>query len=110
MVDAQLWSALFDEERQKKCKLIGTKEDVHKVFAASVGDPIELIKTILAPPVTTDVIEGWNKRAFALKSETKPIKAVKMYHCLTEEMADLYDDIMRTAGALESHLEYLRGK
>jgi hypothetical protein len=110
IIEAQLWAALFDQSKRKKCKALVNAEEHRALVAKGVGDPVEFLKKVLAPPINDDPISRWQKRSTNLQIERDTIKATKKYQSVMDEMSDLYEDVMQTGSALENHLDYLRGK
>jgi hypothetical protein len=110
IIEAQLWSALFDESKRKKCVPLVTAEEHRALVAKGVGHPVEFLKIVMAPPINDDPINRWQKRSADLERESDYVKATKKYQSVMCEMSDLYEDVMQIGSALENHLDYLRGK
>jgi hypothetical protein len=110
ILDSQLWSALGDKERLAQCRLLISPSEYERRVRKWAGDPIHLLRSVLATPIRNDPIPRWRTRGDELKSEVDSCLVVKKYDGLMSESGGLYEDIMKTGGALENHLEYLRGK
>lgn len=110
IVEAQLWSAMFDEERRNKCIRKPCARSVEELQKAGISDQVTIVGMFLKPPITKDPIERWQKRIVSLRAAKTALRALKKYHSLRTEMNDLCEDIFRTASGLSNHLDYLRGK
>jgi hypothetical protein len=110
MTESQLWAALFDDERRSKFRKRSSPLTAQQLGAEKLVDPILVLANFLEPPIATDPVAGWKRKAQALKREKGAIKSLKRFQALRLEMTDLFEDVMRSAGALENHLDRLRGK
>lgn len=110
IVETQLWSAMFDEERRNKCTRKPCVKSVEELQRAGITDPVAILGMFLQPPITEDPIGRWQKRIVSLRAEKTALRALKKYHTLRTEMNDLCEAVFRTASGLSNHLDYLRGK
>jgi hypothetical protein len=110
ILENQLWAALFDPQRRAKCRRHPDAEARLAKAKAASTDPFDWMREILIPPITSDPIASWQRRARGITAEKDPVKAVKKYHSLRLVMDDLLEDTNTSAGALENHLDQLRGK
>jgi hypothetical protein len=110
IIESQLWSALFDEERRSKFRKKSSPLTAQQLGAEKLRNPILVLGNFLEPPITKDPVAGWKRKAHALNREKGAIKSLKRFQALRVEMTDLFGDVMRSAGALENHLDQLRGK
>jgi hypothetical protein len=107
IIENQLWAVLFDPQRKAKCRRQPDAE-ARLVKAKAVStDPIDWIRAVFTPPIMTDPIASWIRRAGGVTAEKNVIKALKKYHSLRLVMDDLIEDTNTLAGALENHLEQL---
>lgn len=110
IIENQLWAALFEPARRAKCQRHPNATATREKMKADGTDPFVWMKELLIPPITTDPIQSWTRRAQSIVGEKNPITAVKKYHSLRLVMDELLEDTNAAAGALDNYHDQLRGK